>query len=60
MRRLNATRLGFEGCFAVECEGLPSSRRGGLCMLWRHPTKLELVSYSNHHVMCRVCDGNED
>lgn len=62
MRRINSAKLGFEGCFAVECEGLPTSRREaelGLCMLWNNMVQLDLISYSSHHIMFKVC-GDEN
>lgn len=60
MRKINVTRLHFEGCLAVDCEGLPTSRRGGLCMLWMQPFDLHLISYSAHHMMFRVTgDGDK-
>lgn len=61
MRRINSIKLGFEGCFAVECEGLPISRRGGLCMLWNDKVKMDLISYSSHHVMFKFSgDGDHN
>lgn len=59
MRQLNSFKLGLQGCFSVDCEGLPRLRRGGLCMLWKKKVKLDLVSYLTHHIMFKVWDNEE-
>lgn len=57
MRKINTTKFGYNGCFSVDCEGLPISRRGGLCMMWLDCLSLNILSYSAHHIMCKV-SGN--
>lgn len=54
MRRLNGQRLKFYGCFNVDCEVTNKYRRGGLSMLWREETKLSLISFSLHHILCQT------
>ena len=39
-------RLGFEAPFAVERIG----RSGGLAILWRHPLKCNILSYSHNFI----------
>ncbi|XP_074337382.1 uncharacterized protein LOC141674570 [Apium graveolens] len=38
--------IGFEGAFAVDCQGLS----GGIAMFWRNQNGITLQSYSNKHV----------
>lgn len=62
IRRLNERKIHFFGCFTVDCERTTKSRRGGLCMLWKEPYMLHLVSFSLHHIFCKVVgiDGEAD
>lgn len=60
MRKINE-KLGYKGCFSVDYDGLPRSRRGGLCMMWSDTLILSLISFSMNHILSRVSgDGNKD
>lgn len=58
MRRLNEQKLRYKGCIAVDCEVTTRSRRGGVCMMWGEHINLHLISFSLHHIMCKV-EGEE-
>lgn len=56
MRKLNEQKLKFKGCLAVDCETTNYSRKGGLCMMWGENYSIKLLSYSLHHIICKVED----
>ncbi|XP_073025066.1 uncharacterized protein [Primulina eburnea] len=43
-------KLGFSGCFMVDCRG----RSGGLALLWKEPFSVLVKSYSHGHIDCLV------
>lgn len=45
-------RLGFEGCFTINSLG----RRGGLALLWKNESKVEIESFSQRHISAKVTD----
>ncbi|CAN0847031.1 hypothetical protein LINGRAHAP2_LOCUS4761 [Linum grandiflorum] len=47
-------KVGFEGCFVVDVRG----RSGGLGMLWREKTQLNLLRYTDNFIDSEVQDGN--
>lgn len=51
-------RLGFHDCLTVN----PVGRSGGLAMLWKEESSLEVVNFSNQHIHTRVrelgCERN--
>ncbi|KAK6164533.1 hypothetical protein DH2020_001397 [Rehmannia glutinosa] len=58
MNQLNSRSFGFKGCFPVDCVGEGNNKRGGMCMLWREPFDLSLISFSQHHISVSVkCAG---
>lgn len=59
MRGLNGMRIRYHGCLSVDCEKSDKGRRGGLCMMWREPYDLQLVSFYLNHILCMVDDNNQ-
>ncbi|CAN0918166.1 hypothetical protein LINGRAHAP2_LOCUS30710 [Linum grandiflorum] len=47
-------KVKFEGCFAVDVRG----RSGGLGMLWREKSQLNLLRYQDNFIESEVHDGN--
>lgn len=58
MRRLNSLNWKYKGCFTVDCELSTRSRRGGLSMLWHESVDLHLISFSLHHILCKINGTN--
>ncbi|CAM8884344.1 unnamed protein product [Rhodiola kirilowii] len=48
-------KLGFANGFSVEREGLA----GGLAVWWKEEVSLSVLSYSRHHIDCKVVEGDE-
>ncbi|CAM8921455.1 unnamed protein product [Rhodiola kirilowii] len=48
-------KLGFANGFSVEREGLA----GGLVIWWKKELSLSVMSYSRHHIDCKVAEGGE-
>lgn len=42
--------MGFKHMFTVDCRGDGQRRGGGLALLWRDDTVVELISYSPNHI----------
>ncbi|KAG6663838.1 hypothetical protein CIPAW_02G050900 [Carya illinoinensis] len=45
-------RFSFQGCVVVDAIG----RSGGLMLMWKEESLLELINYSQHHINVRVSD----
>ena len=50
------SRWRFNNCVAVESTG----RGGGLALLWLNEVKVDVQSFSRHHIDAIIGDGNEE
>ncbi|KAL8493015.1 hypothetical protein ACS0TY_024285 [Phlomoides rotata] len=50
-------KLGFSGCFRVDCDRSGNGRRGGLGLLWKSDFKVSIQSFSFNHIDALVDEG---
>lgn len=48
-------KLNFNNCFAVSS----NEKSGGLAILWNSSTRVNITSFSNHHIDAEVDTKNE-
>ncbi|XP_058748566.1 uncharacterized protein LOC131621540 [Vicia villosa] len=53
-------KCGYEGCFAVDCEGSSRDRAGGLGLLWMNSVNLTITSFSLNFIGSSVRDDLEE
>lgn len=45
-----ARKLGFAGCYGVDCVWSGQGRRGGLGLLWREECHIDIQTFSTNHI----------
>lgn len=57
-KKLNQS-LGFKNAVWVDCKGDGKRRFGGLGLLWEEDLEIELLSYSQNHIVVKVNESLE-
>ncbi|XP_057789594.1 uncharacterized protein LOC131006452 [Salvia miltiorrhiza] len=53
-------QIGFSKFFSIDCDCVNGGRKGGLCLLWVDDLLVNIKSYSFHHVLASLDDGEHE